>query len=179
MNVIELEQPEGVIATLGGQTAINLAAAAAQPRRNHHRHGLRRHRAARRTGTPLNGCLQALAIPRPQGRAVTTIEEGVRAAAEIGYPVLVRPSFVLGGRAMQIVAKRGAAPPLSENRRGDRRGQAGAGRPLCTRQGGRGGRGLRRRARVRPRHYGACGAHRRSFGRFHQRVSRPSAFRKR
>ena len=48
--------------------------------------------------------LKDLAIPQPKGRAVTTIEEGVRAAAEIGYPVLVRPSFVLGGRAMQIVA---------------------------------------------------------------------------
>ena len=48
--------------------------------------------------------LKDLAIPQPKGRAVTTIDEGVRAAEEIGYPVLVRPSFVLGGRAMQIVA---------------------------------------------------------------------------
>ena len=48
--------------------------------------------------------LHELAIPQPRGRAVTDIEEGIRAAAEIGYPVLVRPSFVLGGRAMQIVA---------------------------------------------------------------------------
>ena len=48
--------------------------------------------------------LQQLEIPQPQGRAVTNIEDGVRAAAEIGYPVLVRPSFVLGGRAMEIVA---------------------------------------------------------------------------
>ncbi|WP_373466561.1 ATP-binding protein, partial [Acinetobacter soli] len=43
-------------------------------------------------------------MPQPQGRAVTKIEDGVKAAEEIGYPVLVRPSFVLGGRAMQIVA---------------------------------------------------------------------------
>lgn len=49
--------------------------------------------------------LSDLNIPQPKGRAVTSIEEGVKAAEEIGYPVLVRPSFVLGGRAMQIVAK--------------------------------------------------------------------------
>ena len=48
--------------------------------------------------------LKSLNIPQPQGSAVTNIEAGVKAAAEIGYPVLVRPSFVLGGRAMQIVA---------------------------------------------------------------------------
>ncbi|MER2143592.1 MAG: ATP-grasp domain-containing protein, partial [Eubacteriales bacterium] len=48
--------------------------------------------------------LKQLGIPQPQGRAVTNIEEGVSTAAGIGYPVLVRPSFVLGGRAMQIVA---------------------------------------------------------------------------
>ena len=47
--------------------------------------------------------MEELGIPQPPGRAVTKIEDGVRAAAEIGYPVLVRPSFVLGGRAMQIV----------------------------------------------------------------------------
>ena len=49
--------------------------------------------------------LLELNIPQPKGQAVTNIEDGVRAAEEIGYPVLVRPSFVLGGRAMQIVAK--------------------------------------------------------------------------
>ena len=48
--------------------------------------------------------LKELNIPQPQGKAVTKIEDGVKAAEEIGYPVLVRPSFVLGGRAMQIVA---------------------------------------------------------------------------
>lgn len=46
----------------------------------------------------------SLGIPQPQGEAVTTVEDGVKAASSIGYPVLVRPSFVLGGRAMQIVA---------------------------------------------------------------------------
>ena len=48
--------------------------------------------------------LSSLQIPQPKGRAVTNVEEGIRAASEIGYPVLVRPSFVLGGRAMTIVA---------------------------------------------------------------------------
>ena len=104
MNVIELEKPEGVIATLGGQTAINLAEPLAE-------------RGVKIIGTDCNAIekaenrdafeklLSELHIPQPKGRAVTSIEAGVRAAEEIGYPVLVRPSFVLGGRAMQIVAK--------------------------------------------------------------------------
>ena len=107
MNVIELEQPEGVIATLGGQTAINLAGPLAE-------------RGVKIIGTDCDAIekaenrdafeklLSELRIPQPKGRAVTSIEEGVRAAEEIGYPVLVRPSFVLGGRAMQIVAKEDA-----------------------------------------------------------------------
>ncbi|MGM9646673.1 MAG: carbamoyl-phosphate synthase large subunit [Eubacteriales bacterium] len=104
MNVIELERPEGVIATLGGQTAINLA----EPLRE---------RGVKLIGTDSEAIdkaenrdafeklLSDLHIPQPKGRAVTSIEAGIRAAEEIGYPVLVRPSFVLGGRAMQIVAK--------------------------------------------------------------------------
>lgn len=103
MNVIALEKPEGVIASLGGQTAVNLA----EP--------------LQKRGVPIIGTdsvaieraenresfealLEKLEIPQPKGKAVTNIEDGVAAAAEIGYPVLVRPSFVLGGRAMQIVA---------------------------------------------------------------------------
>lgn len=104
INIIELEQPIGVIAALGGQTAVNLA----EP--------LRR-RGVKIIGTDcaaiekaenreaFEKLLSELNIPQPKGRAVTDIEEGIRAAEEIGYPVLVRPSFVLGGRAMQIVAK--------------------------------------------------------------------------
>ena len=102
MNVIDFEQPDGVITSLGGQTAINLA----QPLME---------RGVRLIGTDcaaieraenrdsFEKILEELHIPQPQGRAVTNVEEGVHAAAEIGYPVLVRPSFVLGGRAMQIV----------------------------------------------------------------------------
>lgn len=103
MNIIEYEKPEGVIASLGGQTAINLA----EP--------LRR-RGVKIIGTDCDAIEKAenrdsfekilleLDIPQPKGKAVTKIEDGVAAAEEIGYPVLVRPSFVLGGRAMQIVA---------------------------------------------------------------------------
>ncbi|MDO5544468.1 MAG: carbamoyl-phosphate synthase large subunit [Eubacteriales bacterium] len=103
MNIIEFEKPEGVIASLGGQTAINLA----QPLHD---------RGVKIIGTDCDAIdraedrnefeklLNELNIPRAKGRAVTKIEDGIAAAAEIGYPVLVRPSFVLGGRAMQIVA---------------------------------------------------------------------------
>ena len=103
MAIIDFENPEGVIASLGGQTAINLA----QPLVD---------RNVKIIGTDCEAIEKAenrdsfekilleLGIPQPKGRAVTKIEDGVEAAAEIGYPVLVRPSFVLGGRAMQIVA---------------------------------------------------------------------------
>ena len=103
MSVIELEQPDGVIASLGGQTAINLAEPLAK-------------RGVKIIGTDCEAIARAedrdlfekllgkLGIPEPEGQAVTTLEAGVKAANEIGYPVLVRPSFVLGGRAMQIVA---------------------------------------------------------------------------
>ncbi len=103
MNIIEFEKPEGVIASLGGQTAINLA----QPLYD---------RGVKIIGTDCQAIDKAenrdsfekllleLDIPQPKGKAVTSVEDGVAAAAEIGYPVLVRPSFVLGGRAMQIVA---------------------------------------------------------------------------
>ncbi len=103
MNIIEFEKPEGVIASLGGQTAINLA----EPLM---KHGVKIigtdcaaiERAENRDS--FEKVLKELNIPQPNGKAVTNIEAGVAAAKEIGYPVLVRPSFVLGGRAMQIVA---------------------------------------------------------------------------
>ena len=102
MNIIKFEKPDGVIASLGGQTAINLA----EPLM---RHGVKLigtdcdaiERAENRDA--FEKILKDLNIPQPNGCAVTCIEDGVAAAAKIGYPVLVRPSFVLGGRAMQIV----------------------------------------------------------------------------
>ena len=102
MNIIDFEKPEGVIASLGGQTAINLA----EPLMK---------RGVKIIGTDcaaidraenrdlFEKLIKSLGIPQPEGKAVTKIEDGIAAAAEIGYPVLVRPSFVLGGRAMQIV----------------------------------------------------------------------------
>jgi len=114
MNIIECEKPDGVIATLGGQTAINLADSLKE-------YGVKLigtdddaiDRAENRE--LFDDLLYKLDIPRPKGAAVTNIEAGVKAAAEIGYPVLVRPSFVLGGRAMQIVAKEEALRSYLKN----------------------------------------------------------------
>ena len=114
MNIIDLENPDGVIVTLGGQTAINLAAPLAKKGVKIIGTGIeaidkaedRKHfeRIMRETG-----------IPQPQAEAVTDIESGVKAARRIGYPVLVRPSFVLGGRAMQIVGNEQALRHYLQN----------------------------------------------------------------
>lgn len=104
MNIIEMEKPLGVIATLGGQTAVNLAESLAD--RGVALIGTGQEAIDRAEDRDLfEKLLAELSIPQPKGKAVTTVEDGLTAAAEIGYPVLVRPSFVLGGRAMQIVAK--------------------------------------------------------------------------
>jgi carbamoyl-phosphate synthase large subunit len=104
MNIIELENPEGVIATLGGQTAVNLADSLHE-------------RGVKIIGTDCDAIdraenrdlfeklLLSLGVPQPKGQAAIGVEAGVKAAHDIGFPVLVRPSFVLGGRAMQIVSK--------------------------------------------------------------------------
>lgn len=103
MNIIEMENPVGVITSLGGQTAVNLAEPLAA-------------RGVKIIGTGTDAIFAAedrdafenlinkLEIPHPEGIAVTNIEDGLAAAKRIGYPVLVRPSYVLGGRAMEIVA---------------------------------------------------------------------------
>ena len=102
MNIIDMEKPYGVIVTLGGQTAINLAArleslnvpiigtSVAAIERAENRDSFEK-------------LMGELGIPQPVGQAVTNVEDGVKVAEKIGYPVLVRPSYVLGGRAMQIV----------------------------------------------------------------------------
>lgn len=103
MAIIDFEQPEGVIASLGGQTAINLA----QPLMDRGVNIIGTDCAAierAENRDSFEKILKELNIPQPTGKAVTKIEDGVAAAEKIGYPVLVRPSFVLGGRAMQIVA---------------------------------------------------------------------------
>lgn len=107
MNIIELEKPEGVVATLGGQTAINLAEPLTKL-------------GVKLIGTDVEAIEKAenrdsfekvmkeLKLLQPRGEAVTNIQDGINAAEEIGYPVLVRPSYVLGGRAMQIVSNKKA-----------------------------------------------------------------------
>lgn len=102
MNVIDLEKPEGVIVQFGGQTAINLASALVE-------------RGVKILGTSLEDvdraenrdkfehALSVLDIPQPKGKTAMSVEEAVQVAEEIGYPILVRPSYVLGGRAMEIV----------------------------------------------------------------------------
>ena len=107
MNIIDLEKPEGVVAALGGQTAINLAGPLSKLGVNI-------------IGTDVNAIEKAenrdafenvmkdLKLLQPKGEAVTNIEDGIKVAKKIGYPVLVRPSYVLGGRAMQIVSNQKA-----------------------------------------------------------------------
>ena len=102
MNVIDFEKPEGVIVSLGGQTPINLANDLASL-------------GVKIIGSQVEAidvaedrdlfekAMEKLNIPLPKGFAVTGVEEGVKVAKEIGYPVLVRPSFVLGGRMMRII----------------------------------------------------------------------------
>ncbi|MCY3029463.1 carbamoyl-phosphate synthase large subunit [Aerococcus sp. JJEM-2022a] len=102
MNVIDLEQPKGVIVQFGGQTAINLAWPLARA-------------GVKLLGTQVEDIdraedrdlfeqlIHSLNIPQPNGKTVMNESEAVKAAKEIGYPVLVRPSYVIGGRAMEIV----------------------------------------------------------------------------
>ena len=102
MNVIDFEKPDGVVVSLGGQTAINLAESL-------HELGVNIigtdveaiDRAENRDS--FDKVMHTLGIPEPDGEAVTNIPDGLKVANRIGYPVLVRPSYVLGGRAMQIV----------------------------------------------------------------------------
>ena len=102
MNVIDFEKPDGVVVSLGGQTAINLAESL-------HELGVKIigtdveaiDRAENRDS--FEKVMHTLGIPEPDGEAVTNIPDGLKVANRIGYPVLVRPSYVLGGRAMQIV----------------------------------------------------------------------------
>ena len=103
MNVLDLEKPVGVIVSLGGQTAINLAEPLARLGAPIIGTGIEAIRNAEDRGC-FEAIMEKLQIPQPEGVAVTHIEEGVEAAKRIGYPVLVRPSYVLGGRAMQIVS---------------------------------------------------------------------------
>ncbi|PID02730.1 carbamoyl phosphate synthase large subunit [Sporosarcina sp. P2] len=102
MHIVDLEQPEGVIVQFGGQTAINLADELEA-------------RGVKILGTSLEdidraenrdkfeSALHEIGVPQPLGKTALSVPEAVVIAKEIGYPVLVRPSYVLGGRAMEIV----------------------------------------------------------------------------
>ena len=100
-NIVELEKPDGAVVQFGGQTAIKLT------------------KSLMEMGVPILGTsaedvdaaedrelfdeiLEKCAIPRPKGHTVFTVDEALNAAHELGYPVLVRPSYVLGGQGMQI-----------------------------------------------------------------------------
>ena len=101
LNIIDKEKPEGVIVQFGGQTAINLAGALSKA-------------GVKVFGTSVDDIdraedrerfdevLTQAHIPRPKGISVTSQEEAISGAADIGYPVMVRPSYVLGGQGMQI-----------------------------------------------------------------------------
>jgi carbamoyl-phosphate synthase large subunit len=102
MHIIDLEKPKGVVVQFGGQTAINLASELQA-------------RGVKILGTTLEDLdraedrdkfeqtLETLEVPQPLGKTATSVEQAVKIAGNIGYPVLVRPSYVLGGRAMEIV----------------------------------------------------------------------------
>ncbi|PTF78299.1 carbamoyl-phosphate synthase large subunit [Staphylococcus chromogenes] len=102
MNIIQLEQPKGVVVQFGGQTAINLADKLAK-------HGVQilgttledLNRAEDRK--EFEALLNRIQVPQPKGKTATSAKEALDNAREIGYPVVVRPSYVLGGRAMEIV----------------------------------------------------------------------------
>lgn len=102
LNILDREQPEGVIVQFGGQTAINLA-------KPLHEMGIRIFGSSfdsidlAEDRNRFEHVLSELGIPKPAGRAVSSVEAALEVAQEIGYPVLVRPSYVLGGRAMEIV----------------------------------------------------------------------------
>ena len=102
MNIIHFEQPEGAVVALGGQTAINLAAKI--DRAGVRIFGSSSHSIDLAEDRELfENAMNEIGIPMPKGYGVFSVEEAVKAAKEIGYPVLVRPSFVLGGRMMHIV----------------------------------------------------------------------------
>jgi carbamoyl-phosphate synthase large subunit len=102
MNIIDLEKPNGVIVSLGGQTAINLSAQLTEFGVNIIGTDTAAIEKAENRDF-FEKVVKSVNIPQPYGKAVTNIEKGIEVANTIGYPVLVRPSYVLGGRAMQIV----------------------------------------------------------------------------
>ena len=164
MEVIDREKPEGVIVQYGGQTPLKLA------------------RALERAGAPIIGTspdsidlaedrerfqqlLRKLGLKQPPNCTARTEDEAVRMAAEVGFPLVVRPSYVLGGRAMEIVHSEDDLRAYMRNAVEVSNDSPGAAGPL-SRPGRRGGRGLhqRRQAGHHWRHHGARRAGRCALG---------------
>lgn len=102
MNIIEEEKPKGVMVQFGGQTAINLADKLYERGVNILGTSIDAIRKAE-DRKQFEALLKELGIPQPQGRAVRKQEEAIAAYKELGFPLLVRPSYVIGGRGMQVV----------------------------------------------------------------------------
>ncbi len=162
LSVIAAERPRGVVVQFGGQTAVNLA-------RPLHAAGVTILGSdvdtidAAEDRRTFEALMRSLDIPQPHGAATTDLAEAMEIGERIGYPVLVRPSYVLGGRAMEVVHSRdalerylvAAMAVLPED--GSRAARHRPGRQVPLRHGGRRRRHLRRRDRGRA---GADGAHR-------------------
>ena len=103
LNIYDQEKPEGVIVQFGGQTPLNLADGIARRRRPDHRHASRKASRRPKTESCSPRCSTNLACARRRTAPRVSAEEAIAIAQRIGYPVLVRPSFVLGGRAMELV----------------------------------------------------------------------------
>lgn len=102
LNILDKEKPDGVITQFGGQTAINLAAPLAAAGVKIYGSGVETIDMAENRER-FDALLETLGIPRPEGAHLTDVSQAAAAAERLGYPLIVRPSYVLGGRAMEIV----------------------------------------------------------------------------
>ncbi|SKA02193.1 carbamoyl-phosphate synthase large subunit [Selenihalanaerobacter shriftii] len=114
LNIIEHEEPEGVVVQFGGQTAVNLAEPLADAGVEILGTSVKAIDIAEDRDKFMN-LLTKLDIPTPTGSTVFSVDEAKEVADEIGYPVLVRPSYVLGGRAMEVVYKKEELLEYMEN----------------------------------------------------------------
>ena len=166
MEIMHVEKPYGVIVQYGGQTPLKLA------------------KALEAAGVPIIGTspdsidvaedrerfqqlVDKLELKQPPNRTARTEDDAVRLAAEVGFPLVVRPSYVLGGRAMEVVLHRGRPARVHEHGGAGLARQSGAARPLPRpRHRSRRRRDLRRQGRLRRRHHGAHRAGRGALRRF-------------
>ncbi len=181
LNIIDKEQPEGVIVQFGGQTAINLAAPLAAA-------------GVKILGTSsedidvaedrerFDALLTELSMRRPPGKAVNSLLAAKVVADLVGYPVMVRPSYVLGGRAMQIVYNQADLEKYMRGTRGvcpdcgaDYPPASGAGGQILKWQRNRSGCHRRRRNGPDPRHHGARRAGRGPLRGQHRGLSAPDS----